>query len=386
MHSFVSAGDAHPLPPPAGAPWAGGGGSLRLPSPLRRGADGEHAYALRYRESILSLLIAHCSLLAVAYNSGGEATCGECRVGKAVKAVLYRYYRCCEWLASWMPRRTAYALARVTGVVMFMMCRGLRQTLISNQRRLLPGASRRQIARSARRASITVAKNYYDLFRLPSMSRDDLLAYFDTQGLDNVAEAYARGKGVIIVAPHLGGFNLVPSYVSSLGYPTAAVVEHIRDPRLHDYFFRLRGNQGVQLLTTGPEDLRNILRALRDGKVVLMLADRNVGTSSDEVTFFGERTMLPAGPALIARRTGAALLPAYSYRVGNTRSVAVGMPMLRLPEIIGTVEQRRAADTQAIAHLLEEMISQAPDQWAILQPVWPRAERLVEPDLSEAAG
>lgn len=255
-----------------------------------------------------------------------------------------------------------------------------------NQRRLLPGASRRQVAHSARRAAIAVAKNYYDLFRLPSMSREQLITYFDGRGVGNLAEAYARGKGVIIVAPHLGSYNLVPSYVSTLGYPTVAVVEHIHDPRLHDYFFRLRGNQGVQLLTTGPEDVRNILRALRDGKIVLMLADRNVGTSSDEVTFFGERTMLPAGPALIARRTGAALLPAYSYRVGNTRSVAVGLPAVRLPEIIGTAEQRRAADTQAVAHLLEKMILEAPDQWAILQPVWPRAAVRVEPDLSEAAG
>lgn len=300
--------------------------------------------------------------------------------------MLYQYYRCCEWLASWLPRRIAYAVARATGVVIFIMYRNLRRTLIANQRRLLPGASRRQVAHSARRACITVAKNYYDLFRLPSMSREDLLAYFDVRGIEHVAEAYDRGKGVIVVAPHLGGFNLVPSYVSSLGYPTVAVVEHVRDPRLHEYFFRLRGNQGVQLLTTGAEDLRHILRALRDGKIVFMLADRNVGTSSDTVTFFGERTTLPAGPALIARRTGAALLPAYSYRVGNTRSVAIGMPAMRLPEIIGTVEQRRAADTQAVARVLQEMIAQAPDQWAILQPVWPRTARRVEPDLSEAAG
>jgi phosphatidylinositol dimannoside acyltransferase len=300
--------------------------------------------------------------------------------------VLYRYYRFCEWLASWLPQRAAYATARVMGVAMFILYRKLRRTLVTNQRRLRPGASRRQVAHSARRAAIAVAKNYYDLFRLPSMSQEQLLAYIDVRGLENLARAYARGKGVIIVAPHLGSYNLIPSYVSALGYETVAVVEHIRDPRLHDYFFRLRANQGVQLLTTRPEDVRNILRALRDGKVVLMLADRNVGTSSDAVTFFGERTMLPAGPALIARRTGAALLPAYSYRMGNTRSVAISLPEMRLPEIVGTIEQRRAADTQAVAYLLEQMIRDAPDQWAILQPVWPRPQVQIVPELSEAAG
>jgi phosphatidylinositol dimannoside acyltransferase len=311
---------------------------------------------------------------------------GERRRGETVWAVLYRFYRFCEWLASWLPQRAAYATARVIGVAMFILYRKLRRTLVTNQRRLLPGASRRQVAHSARRAAIVVAKNYYDLFRLPSMSREQLLSYIDVRGLEHLAQLHARGKGVIIVAPHLGSYNLVPSYVSALGYETVAVVEHIRDSRLHEYFFRLRANQGVQLLTTGPEDVRNILRALRAGKVVLMLADRNVGTSSDAVTFFDERTMLPAGPALIARRTGAALLPAYSYRVGNTRSVAVAWPEVRLPEIIGSVEQRRAADTQAVASLLEKMIHEAPDQWAILQPVWPRAAVPVVPVLSEAAG
>ncbi|MDQ6604059.1 MAG: lysophospholipid acyltransferase family protein, partial [Chloroflexota bacterium] len=305
---------------------------------------------------------------------------------KADGRVLYRYYLFCEWLASWLPKRAGYAMARVSGVGLFIFCPGLRRTLIANQRRVLPRASRRHVGMSARRASISVAKNYYELFRMPSLSKADLLAYFDGQGLEHLAAAYARGKGVIIVAPHLGSYNLVPAYVSSLGYPTVAVVEHIRDPRLHEYFFRLRANQGVQLLTTGPEDVRHLLRALRDGKVVMMLADRNVGTSSEEVTFFGARAMLPAGPSLIARRTGAALVPAYSYRVGNTHSVAVAVPAMRLPEVVGTPEERRAADTQAVARELEKMIAATPDQWDIMQPVWPRQPLPLAPEMSEAAG
>lgn len=269
---------------------------------------------------------------------------------------------------------------------MFLCFRNLRRTLVDNQRHLLPNATPKEITASARRALITVAKNYYDLFRLPSMSKEQVLTYFDGIGLEHLAEAHAKGKGVIIVAPHLGSYSLVPSYASSLGYPTVAVIEHIRNPKLHDYFVRLRANQGVRVMTTGPEDVRHILRAIKAGEVVLMLADRNVGTSSVPVTFFGERTMLPAGPAVIARRTGAVLLPAYSHRVGNTRSVAVGTPAMILPEITGTPEERRAADTQAVAHQLEHMILKAPDQWAVLQHVWPKTLRADTAGISEAAG
>lgn len=285
--------------------------------------------------------------------------------------MLYRSYRFSEWLASWLPQRVAYALARVVGVMIFACFGGLRHTLIENQRHLLPNATTKEVAQSARRASITVAKNYYDLFRLPSMSKKQVLDYFDGIGLEHLAAAHAKGNGVIIVAPHLGSYSLVPSYASSLGYPTVAVIEHIRDPKLHDYFVRLRANQGVRVMTTGPEDVRHILRAIKAGDVVLMLADRNVGASSDRVAFFGEQTMLPAGPAFIARRTGAALLPAYSHRVGNTRSVAVVTPEMILSVRSGTPEERRAADTQAVARQLEQMILTAPDQWAVLQRVWP---------------
>jgi lauroyl/myristoyl acyltransferase len=193
--------------------------------------------------------------------------------------VLYRIYRFCEWLASWLPARAAYAIARVTGVGIFLCSARIRRTLIANQRRLRPTASRHEIARNARLAAITVAKNYYDLFRLPSMSKERILEYFDGRDLHYLKQAYARGKGVIVVAPHMGSYSLVPSFASCLGYPSVAVVERIRDERLHNYFLRLRANHGLQIFTTGQEDVRNILRAIRNGHVVMMLSDRNVGTS-----------------------------------------------------------------------------------------------------------
>jgi len=195
--------------------------------------------------------------------------------------------------------------------------------------------------------------------------------YFTLIGEEHIHAAAERGKGIIIVAPHLGSFNLVPALACTLGYKVVAVVEHIRDPRLHDYFLRLRQTHGLEVVTNSPQDVRVILRTLREGGIVLMLADRDVGTATDPVVFFGERTKLPAGPGLIARRTGATILPAYSYRTGNMSSVAVALPPLMLPDVKGTPEQRRAADTQAITRALEVGISAAPDQWAVLQPVWP---------------
>lgn len=298
---------------------------------------------------------------------------------------MYHFYRVCEWLASWIPHRVAYAIARVLGELQFLLDLPRREATMANQRRLLPDAPESEIARNARGMCLTVAKNYYDLFRLPSMSVEEVRDYFTLIGEEHIRAAVARGKGVIVVAPHLGSFNLIPALACTLGFKVVAVVEHIRDPRLHEYFLNLRKNHGLEVVTNSPQDVRTILRTLRDGGMVLMVADRNVGTATDEVVFFGERTHLPAGPGLIARRTGATVLPAYSYRTTNTNSVAVALPPLPLPDAKGTPEQRRAADTQAIARALEAGILAAPDQWAVLQPVWPR-EGQRSPAFANAAG
>ncbi len=300
--------------------------------------------------------------------------------------MLYRCYRFSEWLASWMPQRIAYAIARTAGSLLFLLDRPLRQTLLFNQRRLMPGAPRKAVFHNARMVSICVAKNYYDLFRLPSMSTAQLQEQFTATGVEHLRAAYERGKGVIVVAPHMGSYNLIPAYVSSLGFRSVAVIEHIKDPQLHNYFVNLRANHGLQILTAGTQDVRSIVRALRDGAVVFMLSDRDVGTSTDTVQFWGEETRLPSGPALLARRTGAALIAAYTYRTANTQSVAGAFPEIVLPAGGGAPDERRAQDTQLVTTFMERTIALAPDQWAVLQPIWPALTLTPPPALADAAG
>lgn len=283
---------------------------------------------------------------------------------------MLRVYRIGEWLAARVPPRLAYAIARVVGAALVLHPR-VRRTLRDHQRRLLPGAPAATWRRNARRVCATVTMNYYDLLRLPHLTPDAVRRRSTFGGREHFEAAMARGKGVIGIAPHLGNFNYVPAFTATLGCKVVAVVEQLPDPALHDYIAHLRRHPGLEVIPNGPQSLRTILRTLKENGIVLMLCDRDVGGVTDEVTFFGARTHLPAGPGLIARRTGAAVLPAYAYRTGHTASTIVAMPVLTLPEASGTPEERRAADTQAIARIMEQAILCAPDQWAVLQPVWP---------------
>lgn len=115
--------------------------------------------------------------------------------------------------------------------------------------------------------------------------------------------------------------------------------------------------------------MRALLTALREGRLVALVADRNIGGRGIEVEFFGERTSLPAGPAVLALRTGAVLLPGASYfRSGGGHRVVVRPPVTVPPA--GT-PRRVGVMTQELAHRFEDLIREAPTQWHLVQPNWP---------------
>ena len=115
-----------------------------------------------------------------------------------------------------------------------------------------------------------------------------------------------------------------------------------------------------------------VARALGDDHVVCLLADRDLQGTGPEVEFFGERTTMPAGPAMLSLRTGAPILPTAVY---FTDRVDGHHAWVRPPLRAERVEKRLRADvdriTQDVARELEILIRRAPSQWHMFQPNWP---------------
>jgi KDO2-lipid IV(A) lauroyltransferase len=216
------------------------------------------------------------------------------------------------------------------------------------------------------------ARYWAESLRLPSLTREEIAAGVTTIGEEHVGAARAEGRGLVIASPHLGGWEWGAMYLIGKGVPVTAAVERLEPAAVFEWLVAFRERLGMHVVPVGPEASAGVLRALHNNEVACLLSDRLVGQASGvEVTFFGERVKLPAGPVALALRARAPILAAGIYygRAANAHTI-IFRPPLQLDR------GRRFRDAvrdgaQALAAELEEVIRPAPTQWHILQPNWP---------------
>lgn len=289
----------------------------------------------------------------------------------AAKSRDYYRYRAAYALGRFTPRPVAAALAEVTGWASFATMPDRRELVGRHLDRVTAGAldpvARR---RAIRRAFTSYARYWMESCRATAATATELDLRMTYEGLGNLDAALAHGRGVIIALPHLGSWDYGGAFLASIGYPATVVVEPIQPPELFEWFADMRRGLGLEVVPLGPTAAAAVSRRLRSGGIVGLVSDRDLGGSGVEVEFFGERTTLPAGPATLALRTGAALVPVAVYLRDGGRNHAVVRPAIPV-ERRGTLREDVTRVTQALAHAMEELIRLAPEQWHLFQPNWP---------------
>jgi KDO2-lipid IV(A) lauroyltransferase len=154
--------------------------------------------------------------------------------------------------------------------------------------------------------------------------------------------------------------------------PVMSAAENLSNPLITDWFVKTREMAGMEIVLTGrgARATGALIKRLKEGKTVALLADRDVTGRGIPVTFFGEQTTMPAGPISLAVRTGAPVLVVGSYfEPGAGHRYDVSDP-LELP-VEGTRDERVAAGVQLLADALEHKIRRKPEDWHLFVPNWP---------------
>jgi phosphatidylinositol dimannoside acyltransferase len=237
------------------------------------------------------------------------------------------------------------------------------------------------------RAFASYAAYWYDLLRMPHVPGSTVDRTFAITGWEHVERAMAGGRGVVFALPHLGSWEIGARFAARrTGRPISAVVEVLRPPELFTWFAAQREAMDIHPIPAAHGAIREVLAALAAGHVVCLVADRDLSGDGIEVELFGERTTLPAGPALAAVRADVELLPVAVYARRRGRYLGVVRPPVDRSRR-GTLRDDLARITQDLAHELERLVRVAPEQWHLLQPNWPsdRAVAAGEPVEQESA-
>jgi KDO2-lipid IV(A) lauroyltransferase len=139
--------------------------------------------------------------------------------------------------------------------------------------------------------------------------------------------------------------------------------------RLYDHLKAIRARHGLVLI--GWRNLRELFRALKDGRNLVLFCDGGYRPGDVPVEFLGEPATFPAGPATLSARSGAPILPVAARRTGGDRFHAEGLPLIRVASQ-EPAEIHRA--TQELADRLGGVIAEDPGQWYMFRPVWPQTD------------
>ena len=292
--------------------------------------------------------------------------------------VVTAAYRAGAFVSRSLPLPLADGMARFLSRTAARVSRERRMIVARHLRRVRPELEGRALRRAVDATFESYARYWVESFRLPDMSTEQVDAGFVVQDFHHISDAIAAGTGVIVTMPHLGGWDWAGFWLTSVrGYEVTVVVEAVEPPALFEFFASFRRELGINIVPLGPSSGTEILRALAHNHVICLLADRDITGDGIELDMFGERTSIPAGPAMLALRSGAPLLTAAVYFEGAHGHRAIVQAPLDTER-----RGRLRADVDRVTHdmveRLEELIAHASEQWHLQQPNWPSDYDLLE--------
>jgi len=275
-------------------------------------------------------------------------------------------------LARMLPRRAGYALAEMVAGAICRVRPLLYHTVRNNLRHILgPATGEKTLNQTTRALFVHAGRANYEFFRMVGKSAREAGAGLPLPAptIAQIQTALAGGRGVLLLGTHMGNFNLgIPAVAEAVDVPIQAL--SVADP--NDGFTLLnqwRRRWGLEITPIAPDSLRQAIRRLKTGGVVLTAFDHPIPRQDGLVPFFDRPSYLPLGPARLARLPDAlVILGSCQYDPGHGY-------VLHTQTFDAERTRDRKHDTLVNAHrmaqILERYVAAHPEQWLMFYPFWP---------------
>lgn len=273
-----------------------------------------------------------------------------------------------------LPRKVVLFFAKYIGIIVGFIPSKMMQNIKSVQSIISPDLSDSQLNVRARNVISYYAQYWVDVFWLSSKrNKDEIIKIVNVEAISNLHKALEKAKknksGVILALGHLGSFEIAGAWLSTTGERPLVVAERLNPPELFELFSSTRQAAGMEVIAHDDNPTTKLIAGLKDGRVICLVADRDIAKSGQVHKFFNREKSMPQGPATLAHLTGAVILPVATY-VNNDSTITI----VFYPECtIEKAETKQEVIYKTSAKLFknfEEMILRDPEQYHVLQNEW----------------
>lgn len=289
---------------------------------------------------------------------------------RAVERTAVVAYRVAGWVLRHVPERLGVAVLAAVLQAAYLGWPAKRRSSNANFAHVLNlPPDDRAVRRLALAAYRTYARYLVELMRLPGGPDPGYAERVDLRGIEPALERWqAVGRGIILTVGHVGSNEAVAAGIAHRGFPIAAVADDSAFPELFDLLRRQREAWGITIIPW--RNLRELFGVLRRNEILGLLVDWGYRDDGIPVRLFGSWTCLPAGPAVLAAKTRAPIVPIAVRRHGRRFVLEAGTPI----EVASSSPADVQRATQAVADALQATIAAAPEQWYSFRPIWPATE------------
>jgi KDO2-lipid IV(A) lauroyltransferase len=281
---------------------------------------------------------------------------------------MYIAYLLAWRLIGVLPERSAYGLAnKIADYLYKKNGKGVKR-LRSNYARVEPFISQADLDLLTKAGMRSYLRYWIDTFRLNKWSKERIVSTTTVVNEELLRDPIASKKGCLVVLPHAGNWDHAAAYFCSTGINLTTVAEKLKPEQIFLKFLDYRQSIGIEVLHTEEKVLPVLLDRLQSGKLVALVADRDLSKNGISVNFFDGVAKMPSGPARLILDSNSAFISAFiTYSVTG---INIEFKNIGPIPTEGSVEERVAKLTQLMADNFAAGIKSSPVDWHMLQRIW----------------
>ena len=239
--------------------------------------------------------------------------------------------------------------------------------LRSNLSRVSPSLDTDELNSLTEKGVLSYMRYWRETFRSPDWDTERILSTVKVTNEHLLMDPINSGTPVVVALPHAGNWDHAGSYFCLKGAKLVTVAEILKPRALFEKFLEYRQAIGMEVLPLDPKAFGTLLERANEGKLIALVADRDLSRSGIDVRFFGGTARMPAGPALVAIRTGSPLVTAFvSY---TDTGIHIQLEAIEIP-LNGDEDSKVKVIVQRCADNFALGISENPQDWHMMQRIW----------------